>query len=565
MNSEAPFPSIPFLRFGVLCSGTKFHKWQIESIQKLLGNGHQLVILIMDDRKPETNKNEKRIKKYLSKNSLFHLFNRFFSHPSEKKIIELHPEMPEASILKCTVDKKGYSEYFSSQDVEKIRSYELDFILRFGFNIIRGEILNTAKYGIWSFHHDDERKYRGGPPCFWEIYFKDDITGAILQRLTGKLDSGIILKKGYLRTIKNSYALNLNQILAMTSSWPVLVADEIIHNGYQCEPSEESFAPVYRIPGNRKMLVFLLRLWWNKLIYHYWDLFRPETWNVGLIRHPIHEIALNQITLRPEDIIWLRIFANSTYLADPYGFIVNNKLHILVEDYDYSKGKAIISEIIWDPPRNSFTAPIRIIEEGKHLSYPFIVEHQKAIYCIPESYQKGNVGLYKRNFSEEAFVEDHILLDNIDAIDPTLIFFNNQWWLFFTSREFSRSHLFIYYSDTLTGRYEPHHKNPVKMDVRSARPAGTPFIYEGNLYRPAQDCSKTYGGRVAINKVITLTPDEFDEFPVNYVSPIPGTLYSKGLHTISSVGNYTLIDGKRFHFNWYHCIHRFRNKFSISH
>lgn len=563
MNSEAPSPSLPFLRFGVLSSGTKFHFWQIESIRKLLGSGHQLVLLIQDDRNPGPRTNKKRFIKYFSKNLLFHLFDRFFLTPAENKILDLHPKMPDAIILNCKVDKKGHSEYFNSEDVEKIRSYNLDFILRFGFNIIRGEILSAAKYGIWSFHHDDERKYRGGPPGFWEIYFKDPVSGAILQRLTNKLDNGIILKKGFLRTIKNSYTQNLNQMLAMTSSWPVLVADEIIRNGYKPEPSEESYAPVYRIPGNGKMMVFLFRLWWNKLIYHYWDLFRPEAWNVGLVKHPIHEIGLNHVTLRPEDILWLRIFAKTNYLADPAGFIEENKLHILVEDYNYSKSRATISEIIWDPPRNSFSAPIRIIEGKKHLSYPFIVEFQKVIYCIPESYQDGNIGLYKRNFSEEAFIEDHVLLENVDAIDPTLFFFEKRWWLFFTSREFSRSHLYIYYSDSLTGRYEPHTKNPVKMDVRSSRPAGTPFIHEGILYRPAQDCSKTYGGRVAVNKVVTLTPSEFEEFPVHYVTPVQGTRHSKGLHTLSSVGEYTLIDGKLYRFNWYHFINRLRNKARI--
>jgi hypothetical protein len=341
------------------------------------------------------------------------------------------------------------------------------------------------------------------------------------------------------------------------------VADEIVRNGFQPEPHEESYAPVYRIPGNLKMIRFLWRLFLNKLIYHYWDLFRPEAWNVGLVKYPIHEVALNRVALRPEDVIWLRIFEKSNYLADPSGFIEENKLHILVEDYNYSKCRATISEIIWDPPRNSFSAPIRIIEGKKHLSYPFIIEHQKVIYCLPESYQDGNIGLYRRNFSEEAFIEDHVLLENVDAIDPTLIFYNNTWWLFFTSKEFSRSHLYVYYSDILLGRYEPHRRNPVKMDVRSSRPAGTPFVYEGNLYRPAQDCSHTYGGRVTVNKVVKLTKDEFEEIPVQFVNPIEGTRHSKGLHTLSAVGEYTLIDGKRFHFNWFYFFHRLRHKVRI--
>lgn len=563
MSSEAQFPSVPFLRFGVLCRGQKFHYWQIETIRKLLGNGHQLVILIQDDRCAEIKKDRARFRKYLSKNMLFHLFIRFIARPSENKIVDLQPEIPETSIIRCKVDKKGHSEYFSPADIEKIRSYNLDFILRFGFNIIRGDILSVAKYGIWSFHHDDERKYRGGPPCFWEIYFKDHVTASILQRLTEKLDNGIILKKGYLRTVKNSYSQNLNQMLKVSSSWPVMVADEILRNGYNYEHSEESYAPVFKVPGNAKMIVFLLRLWWYKFIYHYWDLCRPESWNVGLVKHPIHEIGLNHLTLKPEDIIWLRIFEKSNYIADPAGFIEDNKLHILVEDYNYSKSKATISEIIWDPPRNSFSVPIRIIEGKKHLSYPFVVEYQKVIYCLPESYQEGTVELYKRNFSEEAFIEDHVLLENVDAIDPTLFFFDNRWWLFFTSREFSRSHLFIYYSDTLTGRYESHRKNPVKMDVRSARPAGTPFVHDGVLYRPSQDCSQTYGGRVSINKIVKLTPDEFEEFPIHFVEPVQGTRHSRGLHTLSSVGDYTLIDGKRFQFNWFHFINRIRNKVRI--
>jgi len=89
--------------------------------------------------------------------------------------------------------------YFNAEDVATINKKDLDFILRFGFNIIRGEILNAARYGVWSFHHDDERKYRGSPPGFWELYYRDPVTGSILQRLTDRLDGGIVLKREPLR------------------------------------------------------------------------------------------------------------------------------------------------------------------------------------------------------------------------------------------------------------------------------------------------------------------------------------------------------------------------------
>jgi hypothetical protein len=98
------------------------------------------------------------------------------------------------------------------------------------------------------------------------------------------------------------------------------------------------------------------------------------------------------------------------------------------------------------------------------------------------------------------------------------------------------------------------------MDIRSARPAGTPFIFENVLYRPAQDCSVTYGGRVAVNRVVRLTPDEFVEETVCHVEPDAGGRYNAGLHTLSGVGDLTLVDGKRYMFDRRFFIGRLREK-----
>ena len=63
------------------------------------------------------------------------------------------------------------------------------------------------------------------------------------------------------------------------------------------------------------------------------------------------------------------------------------------------------------------------------------------------------------------------------------------------------SHLYIFYADELLGPWRPHSKNPVKIDVRSAGPAGPFFWYEGALYRPTQDCSRLYGGCINITRI----------------------------------------------------------------
>jgi hypothetical protein len=113
--------------------------------------------------------------------------------------------------------------------------------------------------------------------------------------------------------------------------------------------------------------------------------------------------------------------------------------------------------------------------------------------------------------------------------------------------------LYIWHAPDLLGPWEPHAANPVKVDLGSARPAGTPFAYRGDLYRPAQDCSRTYGGRVVINRILRLTPTDFQEELIAYVEPITDSPYVAGLHTLSSFGDLTLIDGKRFTFSRGEC------------
>ncbi len=553
-------PPAAGLRYAVMCNGAEFQRWQADAIRDLSAKGHQLVLLIRDARKVRKPKRQNKNKKSSPPKSLFNYLMRTMFDPDAKRIVDLSRDLTQIDTLACHVEKKGYSEYFIGAEVAAIRTYRPDFILRFAFNIIRGEILTVARYGVWSFHHDDEMKYRGGPAGFWEIYKDDPVSGAILQRLTEKLDAGIVLKKGYLKTTLHSYKGNLEQLLSCSSSWPALVADEIIlHPDRFTAPSPTS-APIYKVPGTFRTIIFLLILFRNRLKFYYRELFRAEIWNVGLIKKPIEEVIFGKEKLHRSDIIWLRLFSATKYLADPMGFMDGPKLHILVEDYSYKTQKASISEIIWNSTRDSFSAPIRIIEEKDHLSYPFIVCHEKAVYCIPESYRSGLIILYRRNYSEESFIEEKLLLSDIDAIDPTLVKHENHWWLFFTEKKHSWTHLQLYYSDELFGPYKPHRQNPVKIDIRSTRPGGTPFLHEGVLYRPAQDCSSVYGGRVVINRVDKLTPDEFEETPAEVLEPAKGSPFSKGLHTVSKVGKYTLIDGKKYQFNRHFFKHQLRLK-----
>ncbi|WP_276300453.1 formyltransferase family protein [Halorussus lipolyticus] len=72
------------------------------------------------------------------------------------------------------------------------RVAEADVAVRFGFGILKGDVLDAPEYGVLSFHHGDLREYRGMPSGFWEYLHDEDTAGVTLQRLSESLDAGEI-------------------------------------------------------------------------------------------------------------------------------------------------------------------------------------------------------------------------------------------------------------------------------------------------------------------------------------------------------------------------------------
>jgi hypothetical protein len=70
------------------------------------------------------------------------------------------------------------------------------------------------------------------------------------------------------------------------------------------------------------------------------------------------------------------------------------------------------------------------------------------------------------------------------------------------------------------------------------------FRVGGELYRPSQNCSESYGGSVTLNRVRILSPTAFAEEYVLTVPPIANSRYPLGLHTIAFADGFVVIDGK---------------------
>jgi len=384
-------------------------------------------------------------------------------------------------------------------------------------------------------------------PCLWAVYDGHLITEAILQRIPDPSDGRIVLRRGYFRTALHSLRENIDEVCFGAARWPASVCQDILlgHTAYLESPPAVMPSSASRVPSNAQTMRLLIRQTRQGIRRAERALTRHEEWCIGIVDAPI---GIFLEPGRPKPVRWLRPPGDGRFIADPFGARLDGAVHILYEDFRYSTSKGQIATMdatATEPPRTPQVA----IELPVPASYPYLVEDGGEIYCVPETNEARELALYRATDFPTGWERVATILSDVAALDGTLFQHEGRWWLTHTDRDAGQyTHLFVWHAANLEGPWVPHALNPVKADVRSSRPAGTPFVHEGTLYRPAQDCSRRYGGRIVINRVLRLTPTEFAEEPAASVEPFPDSPFPEGIHTISRVGDMTLIDSKRHRF-----------------
>lgn len=531
------------LRFGLMINSLTVEHWQYDTIKLLMDNGMKLSLIIQNNDSGTYHSILDKIKHYPFRRLLFRIWNRFIFNPRSKYPADLTQITEDIHTIFCKPIIKGISTYFEEVDIQEIRNQNLDFILRFGFDIVRGEVLNVAKYGIWSFHHDDERIIRGGPPGFWEFMRKIPNNGVILQRLTNDLDKGIILKRVNFKTILHSYKAHLDQLYFGAEILPLQVCNDLIYNNELKEELSSSDARIIHPPTNIKMIEYFIKSVTRRVSFHLNDLFRQEDWNVGYCMCSIEDfIDSNKDTI---DIQWFKKPRKNCYFADP--FVINTKkdTYIFFEWYSYYNGKADLAVAL---KSEKFEKYHKISSFKEHRSYPYICENEGIIYCMPEAHKTNQLVLYKFDEDNLSLEKDSILLNGFPIVDATLYHHENKWYIFLVNQKNSHTHLEIYHSDNLKGPYVPHKNNPVMIDCSKARPAGKLFNYNGKTIRPSQNCTNHYGQEIYLENILEISDSKFITEFHSTIIPLDKSNYNKGIHTINSDANITVIDGKRFIF-----------------
>jgi hypothetical protein len=273
---------------------------------------------------------------------------------------------------------------------------------------------------------------------------------------------------------------------------------------------------------------------------------RCDIWRVGIVRASIQEIAA-QGAVDPASVHWLPEEKSFEFVADPFGLWRDGRLFLFAEAYDYRTRHGVIDCITLDADLREVDRET-VLRAPWHLSYPFIFEADGATWMLPEAHKSGALTLYRAaDFPRGWQAVTQIALDVV-PIDATPVHHDGRWWLFYSGgadRASRMGALHCAWADRLDGPWHPHPDNPVRRDMSGARPGGTPFVIDGTLALPVQDCSRTYGGAIRILRFTRLAPDSV-ETQLGPAMPVPGgSRYSDGFHTLAGCGRVSLIDVKR--------------------
>ena len=428
-----------------------------------------------------------------------------------------------------------------------------DFVLDLGCDAQGGavdaSIFAAARLGWWRFAFAPSAA--GAPPGAGDLAEGREVACAALVSCDANGVAKRVLKRGALAVTRTRLGRHVDELLYEVARWPAHVCEILQASGGSSAGGEvvvdekSLFSETEQERGPQGAIGLLIRTLIAGVSALVRRSFFSSSWNMGVARAPIESFAREGSL--PE-IVWYPKTDVPRFAADPFGLIVDGRRIVLCESLfpgsDGTIHSASFDGAGWDADLEPS------LELPFHLSYPYIIEHEGGVYCVPEASASGEIALYRAAHFPDRWEKCATLVAGVGGVDSSLVRFGGRWWMFTGDiADGADFKLRIWYADDLFGPWRPHAANPVKIDVRSSRGAGTPFVVDGVLYRPSQDCSQTYGGRVIVNRIVKLTPTEFDEERARIVDPEAGGPYRFGLHTLSRFGEWTLIDGKQRYFS----------------
>lgn len=547
------------LRVGLLLDSVFLPAWAFSAIERIIHSNYaHLALVILNQSEP---KKGSALSAFWRNRSqfLFRVFNAidekiFLRGQNALTNVDSSENFSTVPVLEVNPIDKNDEQKFSSSDVEHIKSYQLDILVKMGFGNLSGKVLLTAKYGIWKYRWGDRCKIENGLTGFWEVVNRWPETSAALQQIGRDVERHKTLFESWFFNYPYSPARSRNYILWSASTFLPRQIERLHRLGGEkyLQKLKKNIVDTASgplkfngIPSNLMVLCIMVRLGARNLLEVCRRSFFREQW--GLLFNLGHDaekvISEFKKISPPKDRFW----------ADPHVIYKEPNYYIFVEEYLYQTKKGHISVIEMDQNGNTKQS-IPILQNDCHLSFPFVFDWMGHYYMIPESSGRRTIDLYECIKFPDQWRHKITLMKGIKAVDTTLVNFQGKWWLFTAIAEKEAAapqvELFLFYSDELfTDEWHEHSMNPIVSDVKRARAAGSIFVKDEMLFRPSQDCSKTYGYGFDLNEIVVLSETEYYEKTVISVRP---DQISKiiATHTYANQGSLTVIDALTRRFKW---------------
>lgn len=379
---------------------------------------------------------------------------------------------------------------------------------------------------VWLLELGEER---GGVPAFGEA-----IRGA--SSVDVRLVSAQAAQARLLRFGRFPYAAThartVERILEQSTAW---IREEL--NGGFVAPASREPAPRARLSriGIGARLMFHAQETMRLIRHAVRYLFEEARWDVAVANTSVESF------LADPSRAWLHWIAKDQheFLADPFLICTEpNRPRVLCETLDGHQTTIVSIDV--DAPLGARQSLLR---SEYNASYPYAFEVNGETWVAPEQHRHDRIDVYHVNGSVRKIASWDL---GISAVDPSIVEYAGLWWLFCTDQNDGPHHaLRIYWSERPEGPWHPHARNPAKIDVAGARPAGKFFVRDGTLYRPAQDCTARYGSALSIQRIDVLTPERFEE---TCIARIDASMLRRkgavGIHTLSYGAGWVAVDAQ---------------------
>jgi len=455
---------------------------------------------------------------------------RLFAHKLEAAGQRDYEELPGELSASKSLEQKTFPKL--SALLEGTDDQSTDVIIWLLPGSPPNQLLDKAVLGVWSLS-SVEREAAG----FWELVEGIPVVTCELYTSQAEPARRRILNRAFAKTDHLSFTRTLLRVRAISESLIVSTLDEFRRNGEVSSPLPpiDHRAPIREgHPGPFRLLGALCWLYGRYLVSLATRRFHRDQWQLAYRLGGDRLSQTGLIRLAPDD---------NGFWADPFVICRDDRTIVFFEEYEVStsKGRIVAIELL---PDGSVGPMEVILDLDHHLSYPFLFEHDGALYMIPESADADRVEAFRCIEFPHKWEPHAVLLDNVRAFDATLLEHDGRWWMFAAVQHNGNTtcdELHLFHAPGPFDEWTSHPANPVSLDIRCARPAGNLFEHEGQLYRPAQDCSELYGYALSIQRITKLSVKEYQEETVDVILP-DWADDIRGTHTINQEAGVTVYD-----------------------